>query len=178
MRSDTKRNRERIVAAGKRLLDQSPTTSLAEIAAAADVSRSTLHRHFPERKDLLEAIGKASYTAPPSAPRSSDPDRSLPPGHLGRDRPVPLEGIHVFDAVAPPMLPEQLVAEAGRIADVPLALYVLDIDGSHLLRVAGPERLPERIEAPHAIGPELDADGLAELRKGLSDHPGVEVIPL
>ena len=102
----------------------------------------------------------------------------MTPGRLGRDHPVSLEGIHVFDVVAPPMLPEQLVAEAQRIADVPVGLYVVDIDGSHLLRVAGPERLPERIASPLAIGPELDADGLAELREGLSDKPGVEVVPL
>jgi hypothetical protein len=89
-----------------------------------------------------------------------------------------MEGIHVFDVVAPPLLPDQLVAEAQRIADVPLALYVLDIDGSHLLRVAGPDPLPERIEAPLAIGPELDSAGLAELRETLSDRPGIEVIPL
>ena len=89
-----------------------------------------------------------------------------------------LEGIHVFDVVAPSVLPEQLVAEAQRIADVPLGLYVLDIDGSHLLRVAGPERLPERIPAPLAIGPELDSAGLAELRAELADQPGIEVVPL
>ena len=76
------------------------------------------------------------------------------------------------------MLPEQLVAEAQRIADVPLGLYVLDIDGSHLLRVAGPERLPQRIEAPLAIGPELDSAGLSQLRAQLADRRGIEVVPL
>ena len=102
----------------------------------------------------------------------------MPPGRLGRERPVSLEGIHVFDVVSPPVLAEQLVAEAQRIADVPLALYVLDIDGSHLLRVAGPERLPERIESPLAIGPELDSDGWSHLRAALADRPGIEVVPL
>jgi serine phosphatase RsbU (regulator of sigma subunit) len=91
---------------------------------------------------------------------------------------VSLDGVHVFDVVAPPVLPDQLVAEAQRIAEVPVALYVVDIDGSLLLRVAGPDRLPERIEVPLAIGPELDSTGLAELRAGLADHPGVEVVPL
>ena len=80
--------------------------------------------------------------------------------------------------MAPPVLPEQLVAEAQRIADVPLALYVLDIDGSHLLRVAGPDRLPERLASPLAIGPELDSAGLSELRAQLADRPGTEVVPL
>ncbi|HSJ16884.1 MAG TPA: PP2C family protein-serine/threonine phosphatase, partial [Solirubrobacterales bacterium] len=77
-----------------------------------------------------------------------------------------------------PVLPEQLVAEAQRVAKVALALYVVDIDGSHLLRVAGSKRLPERLEAPLAVGPELDADGLLELRARLAGYPGVEVVPL
>ncbi len=105
-------------------------------------------------------------------------EQPLPPGHLGRASPVSLDAIHVFDVVAPPVLPEQLVAEAQRIAEVPLALYVVDIDGSHLLRVAGPERLPDRIEVPLAIGPELDSAGLAELRDSLAGDPGIEVVPL
>ena len=180
MRADTKKTRERLLDAGTRLLDQSPTASLAEIAAAAGVARSTLNRHFPRRKDLVEAIGRPPDASAVTAPRATghDRDQTLPAGQLGRERPVSLEAIHVFDVVAPPMLPEQLVAEAQRIAGVPVALYVLDIDGSHLLRVAGPERLPERIEAPLAIGPELDADGLGALRDSLSGHRGVEVVPL
>jgi serine phosphatase RsbU (regulator of sigma subunit) len=91
---------------------------------------------------------------------------------------VALDALQVFDAVSPPVLPEQLVAEAQRVANVPLALYVLDIDGSHLLRVAGPNRLPDRIEAPLAVGPELDAGGLALLRQKLERSPGTVVIPL
>jgi serine phosphatase RsbU (regulator of sigma subunit) len=89
-----------------------------------------------------------------------------------------LDAIRVFDLVAARLLPEQLVAEAERIAKVPLALYVVDIDGSHLLRIAGPERLPERLEAPLAVGPELDADGLGKIRERLGEHPGAEVVPL
>ena len=122
---------------------------------------------------MLEAIGTQ-----PSATSIEYAEQPLPPGRLGRERPVSLEGIHVFDVVAPPVLPDQLVAEAQRIAEVPLALYVVDIDGSHLLRVAGPDRLPESIEVPLAIGPELDAAGLDELRAGLADRPGIEVVPL
>jgi serine phosphatase RsbU (regulator of sigma subunit) len=172
-RADSVRTRARIVAATRRLLEQSPSTPVGDIAVAAGVSRSTLYRHFPDRKALVAA---AREHRPTTSGESSE--HPFPPGRLGRERPVSLEGIHVFDVVAPPVLPEQLVAEAQRIADVPLALYVLDIDGSHLLRVAGPERLPERIEAPLAIGPELDSAGLAELRAGLADRPGIQVVPL
>jgi serine phosphatase RsbU (regulator of sigma subunit) len=172
-RSDARENRERILEAASRLLAQSPTATLADVAAAAGISRSTLYRHFPGREGLIAALRER--------PRGEDlqgREEPFPPGRLGRERPVPLEAIQVFDAVAPPVLPEQLVAEAQRVANVPLALYVLDIDGSHLLRVAGPERFPERLEAPLAVGPELDSDGLTELRKRLTDYPGIEVVPL
>jgi serine phosphatase RsbU (regulator of sigma subunit) len=172
-RSGPERTKSKIIEASRRLLEQSSTAPAADIAAAAGVSRSTLYRHFPDRSSLVEAV--AQHQAPSPAAPSEHP---LPPGRLGRESPVSLDGIHVFDVVAPPVLPEQLVAEAQRIAGVPLALYVVDIDGSHLLRVAGPERLPERIAAPLAIGPELDSAGLAELRGGLAAHPGTEIVPL
>jgi serine phosphatase RsbU (regulator of sigma subunit) len=167
------RTRSKIVDASRRLLEQSSTPSTADIAAAAGVSRSTLYRHFPDRDTLIEAARQYRPRAP-----AEPVEHPLPAGRLGRESPVLLEGIHVFDVVAPPVLPEQLVAEAQRIAEVPLALYVVDIDGSHLLRVAGPDRLPERIEVPLAIGPELDSAGLAELRAGLANRRGVDVVPL
>ena len=172
-RASTERTRSRILEASRRLLERSPTPAASDIAAAAGVSRSTLYRHFPDRDSLLEAVRQ--YRPPATVEAADQP---LPAGRLGRESPVLLDGIHVFDVVAPSLLPDQLVAEAQRIAEVPLALYVVDIDGSHLLRVAGPDRLPERIEVPLAIGPELDSAGLAELRAGLAHRRGVEVVPL
>ena len=143
------------------------------MAVAAGVSRSTLYRHFPGRAELMGALAE-----PARQDEARGREEAGPAGRLGREQPVALEAIHVFDAVAPPVLPEQLVAEAQRIAQVALALYVMDIDGSHLLRIAGSERMPERLEAPLAVGPELDADGLLELRARLAGYPGVEVVPL
>jgi serine phosphatase RsbU (regulator of sigma subunit) len=172
-RSDARRNRERILEAASRLFEQSPTATLADVAVAAGVSRSTLYRHFSGRGELtvaLEGMPRTDGTGARGEP--------YPAGRLGREQPIALEAIHVFDAVAPAVLPEQLVAEAQRVARVALALYVLDIDGSHLLRIAGPDQLPERLEAPLAVGPELDADGLSQLRAHLADYPGVEVVPL
>jgi serine phosphatase RsbU (regulator of sigma subunit) len=172
-RADAVQNRERVIAAARRLFEQTPGATLAEVAAAAGVSRSTLYRHFDGRRDLLAAVEERS-----GGEDVRSADEPLPPGRLGRERPVALEAIQLFDVVAPPMLPEQLVAEAERIAEVALALYVLDIDGSHLLRVAGPGRLPKRLEAPLAVGPEIDADGLARLRERFRDYPGAEIVPL
>jgi serine phosphatase RsbU (regulator of sigma subunit) len=172
-RASTQRTRSKIVEASRRLLEQSSATPAADLAAAAGVSRSTLYRHFPDRDNLLEAVRQQQPAA-----SLEFVEQPLPPGRLGRESPVSLDGLQVFDVVAPPVLPDQLVAEAQRVAEVPLALYVVDIDGSHLLRVAGPDRLPERIAVPLAIGPELDSAGLAALRAGLANRPGIEVVPL
>jgi serine phosphatase RsbU (regulator of sigma subunit) len=167
------RNRERILDAAERLLERSPSATLADIAAAAGVARSTLHRRFRRRDDLLAALRHR-----PQDTTSDRPTGVLPTGRLGRGRPVSLDAIHVFDVVPPALLPQQLVAEAERIAKVPVALYVLDIDGSHLLHMAGPKRLGDKLATPLAIGPELDADGLSELREQLRRYPATEVYAL
>lgn len=172
-RADALRSRERILDAAQRLLEQSPSATLADIAAAAGISRSTLYRHFPDRGQMTAALAER-----PESPSPDEIENLLPPGHLGRERPVVLDAIQVFDVVPPALLPEQLVAEAQRIAGVPVALYVLDIDGTHLLRIAGPQRLPDQIEAPLAVGPELDADGLSDLREYLEKYPGTQTFPL
>jgi len=54
------RTRRAIVAAAVELLCHRPASSLGEIADAASVGRTTLHRYFPERADLLRAIGGES----------------------------------------------------------------------------------------------------------------------
>jgi serine phosphatase RsbU (regulator of sigma subunit) len=172
-RADALRNEGRILDAAKRLLEQSPSATLSDIAAAAGVSRSTLYRCFADRDQLL-----AELNARPEDGTLQSAQETLPPGRLGRQRPLALDAIHVFDVVPPAALPEQLVAEAQRIAGVPVALYVLDIDGSHLLHMAGPERLGSELQAPFAIGSELDADGIVSLRASLSQHRGVEVYAL
>ena len=172
-RADALRNRERILDAAERLLQQTPSATLANIAAAAGLSRSTVYRHYADRAQLVSALA-----ARPESPAPDELDGPLPSGHLGRERPIVLDAIQVFDVVPPALLPEQLVAEAQRIAGVPVALYMLDIDGTHLLRIAGPPRLPDQIEAPLAIGPELDADGLSDLRGYLRRFPGTQTFPL
>ena len=175
-RADALRNDERILEAAKRLLEQSPSATLSDIASAAGVSRSTLYRRFADRDQLIAKLDARPEDG--AVRRVGGSDGILPTGHLGRQRPLALDAIHVFDVVPPALLPEQLVAEAQRIAEVPVALYVLDIDGSHLLHMAGPKRLGEELEAPFAIGPELDADGIATLRNELTEYRGVELFAL
>lgn len=172
-RADAQENRHAILEAGTRLLAQSGAVSVADVARAAGVSRTTVHRHFSTRQELTAAceVHRGEVADPPEP-------ALIPPGRLGRDRPMPFEAIHAFDVVTTCALPEQLVAEAQKVAGVPLALYVIDIDGSHLHRVAGPSRLPARIHTPFSVGPEIDRDGLAHVREQLSKYPGVEVVPL
>jgi AcrR family transcriptional regulator len=50
------RTRRAILDAAVRVLSQQSSASLAEVAAAAGVGRTTMHRYFPERADLLTGI--------------------------------------------------------------------------------------------------------------------------
>lgn len=50
------RTRRAIVDAAIGVLSRRPGASLAEVAEAAEVGRTTLHRYFAERGDLLEAV--------------------------------------------------------------------------------------------------------------------------
>jgi len=102
-----------------------------------------------------------------------------PAGALGATAVPLLDIVRVLDEVPPPLLPEQLIAEAMRIAGGPVALYVLDIDGSHLLRLAGTEEFPAWLQAPLALGPELAQDGLPDLTAQLAQElPGVVMAPM
>lgn len=57
LRADARRNRELIIAAAEELfLRDGANASLEEIARRAGVGSATLHRHFPARKNLLEAV--------------------------------------------------------------------------------------------------------------------------
>lgn len=50
------RTRQAILDAAVEVLARNPAASLGDVAAAADVGRTTLHRYFPERSDLLTAL--------------------------------------------------------------------------------------------------------------------------
>ena len=154
-RADAVASRERILEAASALVGDR-RVSMVEIAAAADVGRSTLYRHFPTR-DALEAAladrdAETAAGGPSAAPGQVSTLPFQAPGQLGRDRPLTLEVTRVLDEVPPHLVPDQLIAEARRVAGVAVALYVVDIDGSHLLRLAGSEEFPERLENPPALG--------------------------
>jgi Xaa-Pro aminopeptidase len=76
---------------------------------------------------------------------------------------------HILDEVPPHLVPDQLVAEARRAAGVPVALYVIDIDGSQLIRLAGSEDFPSELDAPPALGPEIVPEGLPSFHARLRE---------
>jgi serine phosphatase RsbU (regulator of sigma subunit) len=180
-RADAIASRERILEAAAALAGDR-RVSMVEVAAAARVGRSTLYRHFPSREALERAVREysarppARYT-PPSGRVTTMPFQA--PGLLGREAPLPLEVTHVLDEVPPHLVPDQLVAEARRAAGVAVALYVVDIDGSQLVRLAGSEDFPAELEAPPALGPEIVPEGLPAFEGRLREQlPGCFAEPL
>ena len=173
-RADAVASRERILDAAAALAGDR-RTSMVEIAAAAGVGRSTLYRHFSSRQALERALQQRA--TPPSGRIATLPFRA--PGRLGREGPLTLEVTHVLDEVPPHLVPDQLVAEARRAAGVAVALYVVDIDGSQLVRLAGSDNFPEELEAPPALGPEIVPEGLAAYETRLRQQlPGCVAEPL
>src|SRR5919202_5996856 len=90
-RADAQRSRARILDAAGPLLRDNPRATMAEVAVAAGLGRSTLHRHFATRVDLLRAL----EDGPLAGADDDAPERAaaevLPAGRLGRAAPLPLE---------------------------------------------------------------------------------------
>ena len=157
------------------MLGRSPAPSVEQIAAAAGLGRATVYRHFPGRNELLDtarrhALDAAAMTVPDRLPLALR-DGGGPPDDGVAD---------LLNRVPPHQIGDQIVAEARRLPGVSsVALYVVDIDGSRLLRVAGSLEFPGVLDAPFAVGPEIPRDGVANLRRMVAEElPGAVAAPL
>jgi hypothetical protein len=76
-------------------------------------------------------------------------------------------------------LPSAVLREARAAGANRAALYVIDIDGSCLIKLAGDEQFPERVRAPLGVGPELPSETLGEVQDIVSSKvPGATVVGL
>jgi serine phosphatase RsbU (regulator of sigma subunit) len=174
-RADAEANADRVLEAATELLLAEPDASLEEIAAAAQVSRATVYRHFGSRTRLVEATRRDARRRADA----NETDTLRPPGELAGG-PTPLDVADVLNKVPPHLLGDQIVSEAQRLAGVTsVALYLIDIDGTHLLRLAGSEEFPAALRAPLAVGPELPREGLPGVRELIDrELPGSVLAPL
>jgi serine phosphatase RsbU (regulator of sigma subunit) len=158
-----------------RLLNDDPDVGIDAIAAEAGLGRATVYRHFGSRHALV-AVARRQARDEADA---NEHDALRPPGELGSGGPSPLDVADVLNKVPPHLLGEQIVAEAQRIAGASVALYLIDIDGSRLLRLAGSCEFPEELPAPTALGPEIPRAGVQSLRRMIEEElPGTIAAPL
>jgi serine phosphatase RsbU (regulator of sigma subunit) len=175
-RSDAALNYTRLVAAAMRVLREDRDASMERIAEVAQVGRATAYRHFPRRSDLVAA---AAQQARDDA-EANERDVLRPAGELASTTPAVLDVADVLNKVPPYLLGEQIVAEAKRLAGVPtVALYVVDIDGSRLLRLSGSPEFPDEFPVSLGVGPELPRSAIASLRHVVGGRmPGAAIVPM
>jgi serine phosphatase RsbU (regulator of sigma subunit) len=149
---------------------------MAEMAARAGVGRGTAYRHFPSRDDLIEAVRRQER----DDAEANEQEFVRPPGELAHTAPTPLSITDVLNKVPPFQLGDQIVAEAQRLAGVTAAaIYLCDLDGTTLQRMAGGGGFPDRLAVPLAVGPEIPREGIEALRASIEEVlPGIVVAPL
>ncbi|MBO9532210.1 MAG: SpoIIE family protein phosphatase [Solirubrobacteraceae bacterium] len=177
LRRDVQRNRAQLIDAARSLLAQHPQASMAAISEAAGLGRNTIYRHFPNRDAMIAAVrGDSSDASGPAEER----DRLRPAGELANVSPTPMSVWDVLNKVAPFQLGVQIVAEAQRLPGVSAAaLYLVDLDGLSLQRMAGPESFPKTLEIQLAVGPEIDRHAMPRVRADIQAlMPAVSVAPL
>jgi AcrR family transcriptional regulator len=175
-RSDRALNRTKLVEAARDLLAHNPNAEMAEIAAAAGVARSTAYRHFESRDAIVAAV----RTQVRDDAESNDEEHLRPPGQLAHLAPTPLSITEVLSKVPPFQVGDQIVAEAQRLDGVSsAAIYLVDLEGTTMQRLAGPATFPAQIPVPIAVGPEIPREGVEPLRAAIDELlPGTVVAPM
>jgi serine phosphatase RsbU (regulator of sigma subunit) len=175
-RSDVALNRARIVEAARHLLADDPDATMSEIAAQAGVARGTAYRHFPTRDALIDAVRRQER----DDAEANQLEFIRPAGEVAHHAPTPLSITEVLNKVPPFQLGEQIVAEAQRLAGVTAAaIYLCDLDGTTMQRMAGRGGFPDRLAVPLAVGPEIPREGVEPLRAKIDEVlPGVVVAPM
>jgi serine phosphatase RsbU (regulator of sigma subunit) len=175
-RSDAALNRTKLVEAGRLLLAGDPEASVVAIAAKAGLGRGTAYRHFSSREELVEAVRRQER----DDAEANELEFVRPAGELAHTAPTPLSITDVLNKVPPFQLGEQIVAEAQRLPGVTAAaVYLCDLDGTTLQRMAGGGGFPDRLAVPLAVGPEIPREGVAALRASIEAVlPGVVVVPM
>jgi serine phosphatase RsbU (regulator of sigma subunit) len=175
-RSDAALNRTKLVEAARRLLADDPEATMVQIATAAGVGRGTAYRHFPSRDELVDAVRRQER----DDAEANELEFVRPAGELAHTTPTPLSVTEVLAKVPPFQLGEQIVAEAQRLAGVTAAaVYLCDLDGTTLQRMAGGGGLPDRLPVPMAVGPEIPREGVEALRATVAEAlPGIVVAPM
>lgn len=167
-RRDVVRNRAAILDAAISLLEEGEVPTAGAVAWRAGLARATVYRHYPSMAGLLAEADEA---------RSAQPPPEASPDLAG---PAPLDVPLLLDRIAPPQLPEQIVSEAQRSAQArAVAIYLVDIAGTCLLRAAGSQEFPERLPVGLAAGPEIPAEGIEALHEAIGAIlPSVTVAPM
>jgi serine phosphatase RsbU (regulator of sigma subunit) len=175
-RSDAALNRARILEAAAEALVADADVGMADVAEAAGVSRGTIYRHFSSREELIDAVRRQARD---DAELNED-DALRPAGQLANTAATPLSITEVLNRVPPFQLGEQIVAEAQRIDGVAsAAVYLVDLDGTSMQRLAGAATFPDTFDVPLAVGPEIPREGIEPLRDRIEEAlPGTAVAPL
>jgi serine phosphatase RsbU (regulator of sigma subunit) len=175
-RSDAALNRARILEVAGEALAEDPDVGMTAIAERAGVSRGTVYRHYASREELVDAVRKQAR----DDAEAVEDDALRPAGQLANTTPTPLSVTDVLNQVPPFQLGEQIIAEAQRIPGVAsAAIYLIDLDGTSMQRLAGAATFPDTFAVPLAVGPEIPRDGIEPLRERIEEAlPGTAVAPL